>query len=111
MASPDPLSSQSVGEALTLLRARAGKTRDDIAHDADVATGTLSRYERDVTISPDPDALQRLIVVLAELTDTDPDLLWIEIGELIDRQQKSRRYTRARVRAIQRGRGKATRAP
>jgi transcriptional regulator with XRE-family HTH domain len=101
------LTAKTVGEALTLLRARADLNRDDLARDAEVATGTLSRYERDKTQKPDAQVLRRLVTHLAEATGADARMLWREIGDLMDRQQASTRYVRAQVRSRQRGRRKA----
>jgi transcriptional regulator with XRE-family HTH domain len=98
------LTPRTVGEALTLLRARADLNRDDLAREADVATGTLSRYERDKTRKPDMAVIRRLVNHLAEVTGDDARTLWREIGDLMDRQQASSRYVRAQVRSRQRRR-------
>jgi transcriptional regulator with XRE-family HTH domain len=100
------LTPRTVGEALTLLRARADLNRDDLAREADVATGTLSRYERDKTRKPDMAVVRRLVIHLAEVTGDDEGVLWREIGDLMDRQQASTRYVRAQVKSRQRKRRK-----
>ena len=83
--------------------------RDDLAEIADVATGTLSRYERDTTKRPDAMVVRRLVNHLAEITGDDARTLWREIGELMDRQEASTNYTRAQVRSRTRGRKKTAR--
>jgi transcriptional regulator with XRE-family HTH domain len=102
------LTPRTVGEGLTLLRARADLNRDDLARSADVATGTLSRYERDKTRKPDMAVVRRLVNHLAEATGDDARVLWREFGDLMDRQRASAAYVGAQVKSRQRnGRRKA----
>jgi transcriptional regulator with XRE-family HTH domain len=86
---------RSVGEALTLLRHRAKLTRDQLADQADVAKGTLSRYENDLTLKPDVRTLRRIAHVLATATGDDDAQVWHDLGDLILRAE-----TITRVRAV-----------
>ncbi len=80
----DYLAARTTGEALSLLRERAGLTQQELADRSGVAHGTLSRYERDETDKPDATVLRKLVRVLAAACGHDPERLWQEFGELLD---------------------------
>lgn len=92
-----PLAPRTLGEALTLLRSRAGMTRDQLAAESGVGAGTITRYERDETGRVDLAAVRRLCAVLAEHADQEPDAVWAALGELFDRANAA--DVRAEVRA------------
>jgi transcriptional regulator with XRE-family HTH domain len=85
MTDDETTAARTVGEALVLLRHRAHMSRDQVAVSAQVATGTLSRYENDLTLKPDVIALRRIARTLAEQTGDTEEKVWHDIGALIDR--------------------------
>lgn len=82
------LMARSIGEALTLLRHRAGIGRDTAAQEAHVGEGTLSRYEHDQTAKPDLAAIRRVTQVLVGYSGDDMAEVWLEIGSLLDRHER-----------------------
>lgn len=82
------LCARTVGEALILLRNRAGLLRDDVAKRAGVSSGRLSRYEGDQTAKPDAGVLRRIVSELAEACGHDPRAVWTEVGEVLDAQRE-----------------------
>ena len=80
---PSYLDPQSLGEALRLLRHRAGCSRGDLAAVVGVSTGALSNYENDVSV-PSASALRRLTRVIAERLDCEVPALWEQLGGTLD---------------------------
>lgn len=76
---------RTLGEALLVLRHRAGLGRDVTAIEARVPAETLSRYEKDLTAKPDLAAIRRIFIVLSDHTGDDMGRLWQEVGGLLDR--------------------------
>ena len=90
----------SVGAALSAMRKQAGLSRDETAERANVASGTYSRYEKDVTARPDSGALRRIVVTLARELGADPESAWTAIGKVLDRTERADYLLRAEVSAI-----------
>lgn len=79
----DPIfAPRTLGEALTLLQRRSGLGRDEFAQLADVAQGSMSNYLRDVSV-PDAGKLRRMVTVLSDRLDEDPERLWLNLGRLL----------------------------
>ena len=79
----DPIfAPHTLGEALTLLQRRSGLGRDEFAQLADVAQGSMSNYLRDVSV-PDAGRLRRIVAVLGDRLDEDPERLWLHLGRLV----------------------------
>jgi transcriptional regulator with XRE-family HTH domain len=79
----DLLGPQTVGEALRVLRHRARASRDQLARATGLSAGAVSNYENGVSVPPAP-ALRRLCRALATLLEVDLDLLWAQLGEVLD---------------------------
>jgi transcriptional regulator with XRE-family HTH domain len=77
------LGPQTLGEALRLLRHRARVSRDHLAATARVSAGAISNYENDVSVPPAP-TLRRVCRALAEALERPVELLWVEVGALLD---------------------------
>lgn len=82
------LGPDTIGEVLRLLRHRARCSRDQLAAAAGVSAGAVSNYENDVS-TPSALTLRRIAVVLAEQVGSDPDQLWLELGQVMDRQHET----------------------
>lgn len=82
-SSPASLEPATLGEALRLLRHRAGLSRDDLAALASVSSGAVSNYENDVS-APSAAALRRISGALASALGVAPAPLWHELGAVID---------------------------
>jgi transcriptional regulator with XRE-family HTH domain len=80
---------QSLGEALCLLRRRAGVTRNALAAAAGMSGAALSTYENDAS-APSAPALRRLTRALADCLDCDVAKLWEQLGDLLDEHVRSR---------------------
>lgn len=93
---------ETVGEALRLMRGRAGLTRDEVAARAGLATGTVSRYEGDVTVRPEVAAVRRMLDVMADELEADPDVLWAAFQRWLLARDRvaANAYLAAQVRAI-----------
>ena len=79
----DGLGPETLGEALCLLRRRAGITRNDLAAAAGVSGGALSTYENDASM-PSAAVLRRLSRALADCLEVDVTDLWGPFGLLLD---------------------------
>lgn len=77
------LGPQSLGEALCLLRRRAGMNRNHLAAAAGLSSGALANYENDAS-APSAAALRRLTRMLAECLDCDVAELWEQFGTLLE---------------------------
>jgi DNA-binding Lrp family transcriptional regulator len=71
------------GEALRLLQARAGVSRDALAARAGVSTGALSNYLSD-TSAPSAVVLRRITDTLADALELDRNRLWVELGSFLE---------------------------
>lgn len=80
---------QSLGEALCLLRRRAGLTRSALAAAAGMSGAALATYENDAS-APSGVALRRLTRALADCLDCDVAQLWEQFGDLLDEHVRSR---------------------
>lgn len=100
--SPDPFTLRTVGEAIRIIRQRAGVSRDALANGAGIAGGSLSRLEADQTARPSPAMIRAVMDALAEAMDVDPDDFWQQFEAfLIDRErERANRYLAAQVRAL-----------
>ena len=87
---PSGLGPQSLGEALCLLRRRAGATRNALAAAAGLSGGALSTYENDASV-PSAPALRRLTRALADCLEVDVAELWAAFGDLLDDHAAPRR--------------------
>lgn len=77
----------TLGEAFRLLRHRGCLSRDELASLAKLSAGAVSNYENDVS-APSAMALRRLARALADATDQDADVLWAQLGGVLDRSPK-----------------------
>ncbi len=83
MTSPGVLAVETLGEALRLLQSRAGINRDDMARLVGVSNGAISNYFNGVS-APSASVLRRIANVLGKQLKTNPAVLWIELGHLLD---------------------------
>jgi transcriptional regulator with XRE-family HTH domain len=90
---------RSLGEAIRLLQARAGLTRDELARRAGISTGAASNYLNDSTL-PSAGILRRIGTALATALHEDPDQLWLQLGEVLDGQITLRQEMREMGRAF-----------
>jgi transcriptional regulator with XRE-family HTH domain len=82
---------ESLGEALCLLRRRAGITRNALAAAAGLSGAALSTYENDAS-APSAAALRRLTRALADCLGCDVAELWGQLGGLLDDHVRPRAF-------------------
>ena len=85
------LSPETLGEALCLLRRRAGISRNDLAAASGISGGALSTYENDASM-PSAAVLRRLTRALADCLELDVMDLWGPFGLLLDSPLRSRSH-------------------
>jgi uncharacterized protein len=74
---------ESLAEALRLLQARAGLSRDDLARAAGVSSGSMSHYLNQVSLPPVA-VLSKLTAVFARRLEVNSTMLWAEFGGLLE---------------------------
>jgi transcriptional regulator with XRE-family HTH domain len=74
---------KTLGEALRLLQARAGVSRDALAARAGVSTGAVSNYLGDAS-APSAVVLRRITDTLADALGLDRNRLWVELGSFLE---------------------------
>jgi transcriptional regulator with XRE-family HTH domain len=80
---------KTLGEALRLLQARAGVSRDALAARAGVSTGAVSNYLGDAS-APSAVVLRRITDTLADALGLDRNRLWVELGSFLEGSPKGR---------------------
>ncbi|MFZ6005554.1 MAG: helix-turn-helix domain-containing protein [Actinomycetota bacterium] len=90
-AAPPPREPSTLGEALRLLRHRASLSRDDLAAIAELSAGAVSNYENDVS-APSATALRRLTSALAAAAEQDVEVLWAQLGAVLDKTGETKTW-------------------
>ena len=88
---------ETMGQALTFLRIKAGITRDDACKRSAISAGTLSRYENDVSDRVDIRAIARHAAMLAEALGREPVEVWDELLPLLMHKDELEREISDRV--------------
>jgi transcriptional regulator with XRE-family HTH domain len=84
-----PLTPESIGEALYLLRKRTSLGRAEVAERAEIPPSTYTRYESGTTRGGNYDVgtLDRILVVLADALSLDERRLWGVVLDIVQRER------------------------